>query len=250
MDRKKTIVAAVMINAGILTALFIAAMTMREEPLENIPANKIVSAKEIGRAGDSKPLFNDRVEIPLTPAPLAADTSQAAPLQPIPFALPPASLVQAPESTVAVLPSAPVPAEPALPSPLALTPTVDLSGAPGSSASDIEVQKGDTLEKLAKLHHTSVDEIIQLNHLPSSFLRVGQRLKIPAVKLREMPKQKTAAPLPLATEQTEYYTMKVGDNPWSIAMKHHIKVDELLKLNGLNEKTARKLKPGDRLRIK
>jgi LysM repeat protein len=249
MDRKKTIVAAVMINAGILTALFIAAMTMREEPVENIPANKIVSAKEIGRAGDSKPLFNERVEIPLTPAPLAADLSQAAPLQPVPFALPPASLVQEPESTVAALPQSPVPAVPAPASLLAAAPAVDLSG-PASSASDIEVQKGDTLEKLAKLHHTSVDEIIQLNHLPSSFLRVGQRLKIPAVKPRETPKQKTAAPLPLATEQAEYYTMKVGDNPWSIAMKHHIKVDELLKLNGLNEKTARKLKPGDRLRIK
>ncbi len=48
----------------------------------------------------------------------------------------------------------------------------------------------------------------------------------------------------------EYYTVKVGDNPWSIAMKHHMKVEELLKLNGLNEENARKLKPGNRLRIR
>ncbi len=50
--------------------------------------------------------------------------------------------------------------------------------------------------------------------------------------------------------ESEYYTMKVGDNPWVIAMKHHMKVEELLRLNGLNEEKARKLKPGDRLRIK
>ncbi|HEY4254932.1 MAG TPA: LysM domain-containing protein, partial [Chlamydiales bacterium] len=48
----------------------------------------------------------------------------------------------------------------------------------------------------------------------------------------------------------DYYIVKVGDNPWTIAMKHHLKVEELLKLNGLNEQRARKLKPGDRLRIK
>ncbi len=246
MDRKKTIVAAVMINAGILTVLFIAAMTMREDVESLSMINKAVSAKEVVRAGDSKPLFSERVEIPAAPSSLAADLSQAAPAQPVPFALPPASLIQElePISAAAALPETPA-------APLAIAPPPVANLPPASHASvtpEIEVQKGDTLEKLAKLHHTSVDEIIQLNRLPSSFLRVGQRLKIPAQKAREMPKQKT--PLPLATEQAEYYTMKVGDNPWSIAMKHHIKVDELLKLNGLNEKTARKLKPGDRLRIK
>jgi LysM repeat protein len=48
----------------------------------------------------------------------------------------------------------------------------------------------------------------------------------------------------------EYYTVKVGDNPWTIAKKHNLKVEELLKLNGLNEQRARKLKPGERLRVK
>jgi LysM repeat protein len=44
--------------------------------------------------------------------------------------------------------------------------------------------------------------------------------------------------------------MKVGENPWAIAIRHHMKLDELLRLNGLNEEKARKLKPGDRLRIR
>jgi LysM repeat protein len=225
MDRKKTIVAAVMINAAILTVLFIAAMTMREVP---------VPESEIGftASPDPKPLFQEIVEV-LPPTPLET-TPAGAPSQPIAFSLPPASLVEpAPVSS-------PVEAALAAPAP---------SPAPAPlSNSEIEVQKGDSLEKLAKQYQTSVDEIIQLNQLPTSFLKIGQRLKMPAGKRVEISKPKSAALLPAAP--AEYYTMKVGDNPWSVAMKHHMKVDELLKLNGLNEKTARKLKPGDRLRIK
>jgi len=224
MDRKKTIVAAVMINAAILTVLFIAAMTMREVPIEE----RELAQKTVSTLNDPKPLFKEPVEIPAPAIETPRTTS------PVAFSLPPASLVeQAPPSpipleTVAALPLAPISA----------------IGDP----SEIEVQKGDTLDKLAKKYRTSIDEIIQLNRLPSSFLKVGQRLKIPAGKSEELAKPKS--PLPMASESAEYYTMKVGDNPWSIAMKHHMKVDELLKLNGLNEKTARKLKPGDRLRTK
>ena len=47
-----------------------------------------------------------------------------------------------------------------------------------------------------------------------------------------------------------FYTVKNGDNPWTIATKNHIKVEELLKLNGLDDSKAKKIKPGDRLRIK
>jgi peptidoglycan endopeptidase LytF len=109
---------------------------------------------------------------------------------------------------------------------------------------DVVVKKGDTLEKIAKAHKTTVDEIIKFNHLPSSFLRVGQTLKMPAEKLVH-----EAAPKPQESA-SDYYIVKVGDNPWSIAMKNHLKVEELLRLNGLNEEKARRLKAGDRLRIR
>ncbi len=114
------------------------------------------------------------------------------------------------------------------------------------------VKKGDTLEKIAKIRNTTVDEIIKLNHLPSSFLRVGQTLKLPAERTEKaaMKSAPKAAEKLAQREGPDYYTVKVGDNPWSIAMKHHLKVEELLKLNGLNEEKARKLKPGDRLRIR
>jgi nucleoid-associated protein YgaU len=53
-----------------------------------------------------------------------------------------------------------------------------------------------------------------------------------------------------AVEEGKYYIVKSGDNPWSIAIKNHIKFDELLRLNHLDEDKAKKLKPGDKLRIK
>ncbi len=106
-----------------------------------------------------------------------------------------------------------------------------------SNTQEIKVKPGDTLEKIAKKYKVSVSQIMTQNHLSDSFLHVGQSLKIPLKK--EEPKNSSL-----------YYVVKAGDNPWTIAMKHHIKVDELLKLNQLDEKKARKLKPGDRLRIR
>ena len=112
------------------------------------------------------------------------------------------------------------------------------------------MKKGDSLDKIAKAHQTTVEEIIKVNHLPSSFLRVGQVLKLPKGKALS----RSAIPNPPLAKNAggspEYYTVKVGDNPWTIAMKHHMKVEELLKLNQLNEEKARKIKPGDRLRIR
>ncbi|HSX37926.1 MAG TPA: LysM peptidoglycan-binding domain-containing protein [Chlamydiales bacterium] len=216
MDRKKIIITAVMINASLLIALFIATVTMEQEPMAH--PSPLVS--------ELKP---HSIEIPtLIEEPLLS-THPA----PVVFTLPPVI-----EEEPKMVEIAAAPALQTLP-PIQLdAPSPDL---------EIEVQKGDTLEKIAKTYQTKVDELIKLNQLPSSFLKIGQRLKIPSEKtmITAKPKQVSIPP----GQSPEYYIMKVGDNPWSIAMKHHIKVDELLKLNGLNEKTARKLKPGDRLRI-
>ena len=104
-----------------------------------------------------------------------------------------------------------------------------------------------TSQKIAKAQKTTVDEIIKSNHLPSSFLRVGQVLKMPVERAQtQVAKGQAVENQP----GPDYYTVKVGDNPWTIAMKNHIKVDELLKMNALNDEKARKLKAGDRLRIR
>ncbi|NGX56312.1 MAG: N-acetylmuramoyl-L-alanine amidase sle1 [Candidatus Anoxychlamydiales bacterium] len=116
---------------------------------------------------------------------------------------------------------------------------------------DVTVQKGDSLDRIARKHKVKISEIIKLNNLSSSFLKVGQKLSVPvnenkkeivlANPIKEMKKE---------LMDPEYYIVKTGDNPYTIAMKHNIKLSTLLRLNELNEKRARKLKPGDKLRIR
>jgi len=110
-----------------------------------------------------------------------------------------------------------------------------------SSDLQVTVKKGDVLEKIARAHHTSVKEIMDLNELRSTVLRIGQVLKIP--------QKKGEAKAP-SSSRAEYYTVKSGDSPWTIAVKNQLKVDDLLKLNNLDQEKARHLKPGDQLRIR
>ena len=108
---------------------------------------------------------------------------------------------------------------------------------------EVKVKKGDVLEKIARQNHVTVNDIMKLNKLSSTRLKIGQTLKIPG-------KGSKQAAAPVSNEGSQFYTIKNGDNPWTIAVKHHMKVDELLKLNNMNEDKARRLKPGDRIRIK
>lgn len=220
MSRKNTILLAVLINAGLLVLLLVTALTSQEEI-------SIAPTHEVSTLRPEPPLFVDELDLTMR--------------QPALVSPPPAPLPQVLPEVVA---SSPI--VHALP-PLAPPPAIEVpKEKPSQKTLEVVVKKGDTLEKIAKANTTTVDEIIKLNRLPSSFLRVGQVLKLPAEKAVAKPAPKAAS----TQEGPDYYTVKVGDNPWMIAMKHHLKVDELLKLNGLNEEKARKLKPGDRLRIR
>ncbi|MBI3211945.1 MAG: LysM peptidoglycan-binding domain-containing protein, partial [Simkania negevensis] len=80
--------------------------------------------------------------------------------------------------------------------------------------------------------------------LTNTRLQIGQVLLIPA------PAQKKEKEEQGKEQQGEYYTVKAGDNPWTIAHKNALPIEELLRLNGMDEEKAKRLKPGDRLRIK
>ena len=116
----------------------------------------------------------------------------------------------------------------------------------------IVVKSGDSLDKIAKRYHLSVAEIIKINELKSSFLRIGQVLMIPE-NFGKIVKNNTVKKTIQKKENVisgKIYKVKPGDNPYTIAMKHHMKVSELLKLNNLNEAKARRLRPGDKLKIR
>ena len=116
---------------------------------------------------------------------------------------------------------------------------------PSHAFRTIIVEKGDVLERIARQGGVSVEELMKLNHLSNSHLQVGQVLKLPAQSLVRATEKKTAT-----QEQGQYYVIKGGDNPWTIAQKNGMQVDELLELNHMDEEKAKRLRPGDKLRIK
>lgn len=110
---------------------------------------------------------------------------------------------------------------------------------------EVIVKQGDVLEKIARNHHSTVAEIMRINKMNSTRLQIGQILYVPTNGLSNNITSNNKS-----EGEAKYYTVKNGDNPWTIAIKNGIKVEELLRLNSLNDEKAKRLKPGDRLRIK
>ena len=116
---------------------------------------------------------------------------------------------------------------------------------------DITVKRGDSLSKIAVSNGTTIGAIKKANNLSSDNLKIGQVLHIPSqssvtASVGETTNVKTTSH---NDSKSEYYTMQSGDNPWKIAKKFQLSVNELLRMNNLDEAKARNLKPGDRIRV-
>ena len=95
------------------------------------------------------------------------------------------------------------------------------------------VKSGDNLYSIAKQYGLTADEIMKYNNLTSNLLSIGQVLKIPT----------TSTSLP-STEVV--YTVKSGDNLYSIARQYGLTADEIMKYNNL---TSNLLSIGQQLKI-
>lgn len=95
------------------------------------------------------------------------------------------------------------------------------------------VKSGDTLYGIAQRYETTVNELIRINNLKSSTLSIGQQLRIPINGT-------------IDDDSYVIYTVKVGDNLYSIARKYGITVDSIVKSNNL---TSNLLSIGQQLRI-
>ncbi len=211
MNRKDIIIISVLVNAGLLIILFASA-------IKSPTRAEIVQVQK----QEVEPVSSSLIETPplqIAPQdfPTMASSSPVSPSTP-------------PVVTVTPLPELPAPG------PIA-------HEEPEESFMEIKVQKGDALDKIARHHRISVAKIMEFNHLSSTNLRIGQTLKIPRT-----PKS-ASLHLDLSSPGAKYYTVKPGDSPWSIAMKNHLNLEELLKLNHLDAEKARRLKPGDQLRV-
>ncbi len=212
MSRRDTIIIAVLINAGLLVVLFSTALKT-DHASEEVAVAPVLAAPTPQVAEiqiQREPVAGDEVDQVLSQ--FAAERAST-----------PSDFMKELQAIAEPQSAPPVQQEPA--------------------SIEIVVKKGDVLDKLARQNNTSVEEIMRTNHLTSTHLKIGQVLKVSPNTKKALPTQKAESP-------AKFYTVKNGDNPWTIAVKNHMKVDELLKLNQLDEEKARRLKPGDQLRIK
>ncbi len=248
MTRRDTIIVAVLVNAGLLIVLFASALKSGapQQEFAASSVDKVEQQIELSVKKEEMTSHGDEVDQVL---------KQYA--NPVPAAVPYA-LTQVSESASQVHSSPASFADDLRAITLPETPAASVAQLAAQSSTpsatdqiEYKVKKGDVLEKIARHHHCAVDEIMKMNKLASTNLRIGQTLKIPSKSALTAQIVKSSPQASAATSNVaaKYYVVKNGDNPWTIAVKNHMKVEELLKLNNLDQEKARKLKPGDQLRI-
>ncbi|MBN2478922.1 MAG: LysM peptidoglycan-binding domain-containing protein [Parachlamydiales bacterium] len=254
MSRRDTIIIAVLVNAALLVVLFLFSITSKEDlSKKDAKLAKLEKLEEI--TVDAKELFSSENNIVVDNniatkelVPKEAQNEFISLVEEKPDGLtkqnPIENFSQNEEKIVHKLP--PIVKEEKMP---AIVEKIQ-------SQAQVVVKKGDSLEKIAKRNNVKVSDISKLNNLSNSFIKIGQTLLIPKNDSSIVQEKVIAKPIQKQIEKAsnnnnaEFYVVKVGDNPYTIAMKHHIKPTELLKLNNLDEKKARRLKPGDKLRIR
>lgn len=83
------------------------------------------------------------------------------------------------------------------------------------------VKSGDSLWAIAKRYGITVDELKRANNLTSNTLSIGQKLTIPS--------KETVIP----SQDYTLYTVKSGDNLYSIARRYGLTMNELMEYNNL-----------------
>ncbi|MFA5250715.1 MAG: LysM peptidoglycan-binding domain-containing protein [Parachlamydiales bacterium] len=240
MNKKDIIVISVLVNAGLLVILLISALTSKESYLVASSAQVASSIlqKDAEGMSSSQPASEENSLSALTSG-LEMNLDETPRVDgEIVHQLP--EIAAAPSSVSEVaLPEVMAPFE-------QKEPAISVSAEKDFEAKciEIKVKSGDSLDRLAKKYHVSIGDIQRANNLSGSFLRKGQNLKIPT---RVKALAKTSGAL---ENSSRYYTVKPGDNPWTVAMKHHLKVEDLLKMNNLDRKKAKKLQAGDKLRVR
>ena len=234
MTRKDTILIAVVINAGLLAILFTTAIIYDTDKL--VEQNEFMSP-----ILDNTIALQTPTQPPSTPVVDEVDNVLQF------YSQPPAKMIAFAEE-----PQEEIPEPVAVQSNLSEE-DVDFSNTPELNYVEIVVKKGDVLEKIARANGTTTSELKRMNHLPNEKLSIGQVLKVPTnvnpQNRTNATRQMTAAPVE-DVNGAVYYVVKSGDNPWKIARQYHVKFEDILKLNHLDEEKARNLKVGDRIRVK
>lgn len=221
MNRRDTIIVAVLINAGLLVVLFVSALKTPSST-EVVQVEKAAPLPPLEKKKPLVPVKGDEVDKALADYKEAHKVEKKASEKKV--------LAKQPQKVdVPIAKKAPEPVK-----------KEEVKESPKQEVAFIIVQKGDMLEKIARKNGTTVTELMRVNKLKSANLQIGQKLILPEKR----------ANVNSTPSSEQYYVVKNGDNLWKIAIENHLKVEQLLKLNNLDEKKAKKLRPGDKLRIR
>jgi LysM repeat protein len=118
------------------------------------------------------------------------------------------------------------------------------------------VKSGESLGKVASKYHVSTKNLMAWNHLKSSNLKIGQKLRVNAPgktvmnedvaskegagNVKTAPQQKTFSP------NARYHVVKKGESLGKVASKYHVTTKNLVAWNKLK---SQKLQAGQKLRV-
>jgi LysM repeat protein len=240
MSRKDMIIVSLLINAGILALLFLFATSPDDTvgeaqhgmaPLAEALAEHPVSSP---KKEPLAPIAQEEEDFDVITRSFLADESDAAfgheEERYIPLEKQPEKIVQQAAGSPEKMDSSPAP-----------------------EYIEIKVKKGDALEKIARNNGTTVEAIKQANQLTSVKLSIGQTLRIPVEAKRTAAQQGTSdtiAAAPPKANEPQYHVIKFGDSPWKIAKQYQVSVEDILKLNEMDEAQARNLKIGEKIRVR
>ncbi|MBU2580550.1 MAG: peptidoglycan DD-metalloendopeptidase family protein [Alphaproteobacteria bacterium] len=125
----------------------------------------------------------------------------------------------------------------------------------------ITVVRGDTLYGLSRRHGVSVAELMTVNGLDDSKLKIGQTLNLPAgatraslsprdTKTRPAPPREVVAeadPANVPATWNGRYEMQPGDSLYKVAKQYGVRTAELQRYNSITD--PRRMRPGTVLRV-
>ncbi len=181
------------------------------------------------------------------PAQAEADAQQPALFPEDGAAVASAPSAPAAEPVVTTPAPAPVAVEPAPAAPAETQPTAAQADAPTTTVRYL-VNSGDTWYGIAQAHGISQDALRAANPEAARkrHLIQGQYINLPV--RADSPAAQAAAKAAEA-EVGPTYTVKRGDTLASIARRHKMSTAALMKLNNLTDKDARRIKPGQKLKV-
>ena len=217
MNRKDNMIVAVLLNATLLVILFFSAVKKEEASPLSKGIKSPAPALAVAPPKKTPPMLSVKPAVVQPPVPVVEAQG-----------VPPSPVIETP---------APIPEAVAV-----KEPPKEVKKETPSSAKTYVVQRGDSLDRIARRLNVTIDDLMQMNDLVETRLTVGQSLLVPEAKVIPVPK--------VVESEAKYYVVRGGDNPWTIAQKNHLQVEELLRLNNMDEAKAKRLKPGDKLRIR